>query len=95
MAARKDTPSLIAGEFPGRDELIGCAYRENRSFRDLCQDYSECAAALEGWRRSDDDASSLRAREYAELLGELESEIELFLESLESESTPMRQGGLR
>lgn len=94
MTARKDTPTLIAGEFPGRDDLIGRAYRENRSFRDLCRDYSKCAAALEDWRRSNDDASSLRAREYAELLSQLESEIELFLESMESDSTPMRRGGL-
>lgn len=88
-------PTLIAGEFPGRDEFIDRAYREKQSFRDLCRDYRKCATALEDWRGSNDHGSSLRAREYAELLSQLESEIELFLESMESDSTPMRRGGLR
>jgi hypothetical protein len=92
MGSRQDTKSCVAAAFPGSDSLIESAYRENSSFRDLCRDHRKCAEVLEEWRRSDDDASTSRAREYAELLSELESEIELFLESMESDSTALRRG---
>jgi hypothetical protein len=95
MTSRQQTPSLIAKEFPGRDQLIDHAYREDLSFRDLCRDYRKCAVALEDWRRSDDNAASLRAREYAELLLQLSGEIESWLEALESGSRPLRRGGQR
>jgi hypothetical protein len=94
MGSRQDTKSCVAAAFPGSVSLIERAYRKNGSFRDLCRDYRKCAAALEGWRGSNDDESPERAREYAELLSQLESEIEVFLESMENDSTPVRRGGL-
>jgi hypothetical protein len=87
MASRRDTPSLIMSAFPGRDALIERAYRESGSFRDLCRDYRNCAAALERWRQSDDATSPARAREYANLLGELEAEIGGWLEACEAGMT--------
>jgi hypothetical protein len=81
MASRQDTPSLIMRAFPGRDALIERAYRESVSFRDLCRDYRNCAAALERWRRSEDAMSAMRSQEYAELLGVLEAEIATWLEA--------------
>jgi hypothetical protein len=84
MASRLNTPSLIMRAFPGRDELIERAYRESGSFRDLCRDYRNCAAALDRWRRSDDATSSARAREYADLLGELEAELGSWFEACQA-----------
>jgi hypothetical protein len=95
VTSRQKTPSLIAAEFPGRDSLIDHAYREDLSFRDLCRDYRKCAAALDDWRRSDDNAASSRAREYAELLHQLSSEISSWLEAMESGSTTLRRGDPR
>lgn len=95
MAPTQDIPKLIAGDFPGRDALIDRAYRESRSFRGLCGDYRRCAAALERWRRSDDDESPAREREYADLLQQLAGEISSWLEAVETGSTPSRRGGSR
>ena len=82
--------------FPGRDELIERAFRRNSSFRDLCQDYRKCATALERWRRSDSEASSVRAREYADLLAELELELEGWLDIAANDGVKPTPGeGLR
>lgn len=95
MGSRKDTKSCVAAAFPGSVSLIERAYRENSSFRDLCRDYRTCAEVLEGWRRSGDEASSSRSREYAELLNELSCEIASWLEAMENGSTPPGRGGPR
>ena len=93
MVSSQDTQSLILSTFPGRDSLIRRAYRENSSFRELCRDYRKCAAALELWRRSEGEASSSRAREYADLLAELAQEIECWLDATGNDSKPA--GGTR
>jgi hypothetical protein len=95
MGSRQDTKSCVTAAFPGRVSLIERAYRENSSFRSLCRDYRTCAEVLEGWRRSDDKASSPRSREYAELLSELGREIEWWLEAMENGSTPPGRGDSR
>ena len=81
MISKQDTLSFVTSALPGRDSLIERAYRANRSFRGLCQDYRKCAEALERWRRSEISASSSRVREYAELLAALAQEIESWLET--------------
>lgn len=93
MTSSKQTPSLIAREFRGRDSLIDRAYREHPVFRDLCRDYRTCAEALEAWRRSDDEAASSRAREYADLLTRLGHEISSWLDAVESGSMPLGRSG--
>jgi hypothetical protein len=95
MVSRQNTQTLITCAFPGRDALIERAYRASGSFRDLCRDYRKCAEALNGWRRSSDEASTSRAREYAELLSELGREIESWFEAMENGSTPLGRGGPR
>jgi len=95
MGSRQDTKSCVAEAFPGIASLIESAYRESGSFRDLCRDYRKCAEALDGWRRSSDEASTSRAREYAELLSELGREIESWFEAMENGSTPLGRGGPR
>jgi hypothetical protein len=90
MASRRNTRELVSSAFPDREELIERAYEEDGSFRDLCQDYRKCAAALERWRGADSEASSSRAKEYAELLAELERELEDWLDVVAHGPNPSR-----
>ena len=84
MKAFPQARSLIQAEFPGRDHLIENAFRNNRPFRELCTDYRRCVAARERWQRLESNQPVPRWREYAELLGELRSEIQTWLEAMES-----------
>ena len=93
MGFRRDTRSYITRVFPGRDSLIERAHRESSSFRDLCRDYRKCAAVLASWRESENGASSPRAREYDELLGELAQELEAWLDVLAGGSKTPSDGG--
>ena len=49
-------------------------------FRSLCQDYEDCAQALEHWSQAA-EAPSERVHEYTQLLEKLEHEIQEILES--------------
>lgn len=93
MVSKQDTRSLVKRESPGRESLVERAYRENSSFRDLCEDYRDCAETLERWRRSEGSASFLRAREYAGLLAELTQEIESWLDAIGLDSNRARETG--
>ena len=95
MVARQNTQALVASAFPGRESLVERCYRASSSFRDLCGDYRRCAAALERWRRSEGDASSSRAREYAGLLAELAQEIESWLDAIANSQELTRRNGAR
>ena len=86
MTRAPDTLRLLQEAFPGRDRLVDQAYRDNRSFRELCDDYRRCRAALEGWQRQQDEVTEERSREYTELLAELATEIETWLQAMETGS---------
>lgn len=86
-----DTLTLIRTSFPGRDELITSAFRENRSFRELCRDYRRCVAALHRWRSLEAALPRTRGQEYSELLVELGSEIQNWLQALDT--GPARRNG--
>jgi hypothetical protein len=77
----------ICSSFPGRDRLIESTYRAEWTFRELCQDFQECAAAVERWREMPSAESEGRFEEYSELLTELSKEIEAWLEGIESSSS--------
>ena len=79
-----ETLNLIQTEFPGRDRLIENAYRDSRPFRELCDDYRKCVAARDRWHRLEGNQPVPRWQEYHELLGELRSEIQTWLEAVES-----------
>jgi len=87
MGMTSATVSLIKVCFAGRDALIEQAYRQSREFRTLCADYRACSAALKHWKASGEAEAPLRRQEYAELLVELDREIQRWLETLES-ATP-------
>ena len=83
-----DTLTLISAAFTDGDELIGRAFRRSESFRSVCEDYRECATALEHWKKLETVEAHLRRREYAELLVELGREIQIWLEALEMGGAP-------
>lgn len=83
MGSRKDASSVVNRAFPGHEAAIDRALRDDASFRELCEDYRECASALDRWQRLDGDGPAARSREYRELLAELGAEVEAWLEELE------------
>ena len=87
MAAKRDIAVQISSSFPGNERLIDGAYRDDPTFRDLCDDYLRCAAALERWKRSNGDKSSSRSQEYSELLAELTDEVEAWLDATVDDSS--------
>jgi hypothetical protein len=77
---------MIRAMFPDREELVERSYRDNRPFRELCDDYRKCVAALEHWKQLDTKTSAPRCDEYTDLLAELRGEIRIWLEAMESGS---------
>ena len=80
-----DTMSLIKACFAGRDVLIERALRQNAEFLTLCEDYHACSAALAYWKSCASADATLRRREYADLLVDLDREIQRWLEALETD----------
>ena len=87
MAAKRDIAAQISSSFPGNERLIDRAYRDDPTFRELCDDYGSCAAALERWQQSNGDKSSPRSEEYSELLAELAAEVEAWLDAAVDDSS--------
>jgi hypothetical protein len=83
MNSDADTLTLIRASFPDRDQLIEDAFRDSRSFRDLCEDYRRCVGALHHWKQLTADEAPPRWQEYTELLVELGREIQTWLEAME------------
>ena len=88
MSPHHDTLSMIRAMFPDREQLVERAYRNNRPFRELCDDYRKCVAALEHWKQLEPNTSAPRCEEYTELLAELRGEIQIWLEAMETGSYP-------
>jgi hypothetical protein len=86
MTRTGETLRLLREGFPGRDRLVERAYRDNRPFRELCDDYRRCRAALESWRQRENENTDERSREYTELLADLAAEIEVWLQAMETGS---------
>jgi hypothetical protein len=70
-------PSLfiLFDRFPEQKETIKALFKNNESFRTLCEDYRRCADTLQYWNRSLGEDALVRMREYETLLRELEEEI--------------------
>lgn len=83
-----ETVALIKTCFAGQDALVERAYSRNAAFRSACEDFRACSEALAHWNRSDLAGALPRRREYAELLVELDREIQRWLEVLETASAP-------
>ena len=87
MTAKRDIAAQIGSSFPGYGRLIDHAYRSDPTFRELCDDYLKCAAALKRWRQSDGDKPSPRSEEYSELLAELAEEVKEWLDATTDDSS--------
>ena len=74
------TNMKVFDRFPDQRAEIVCRMVAASDFRAMCQDYEDCARALEHWSKAA-DAPSERVAEYTRLLDELEDEIREVLES--------------
>ena len=70
----------VVRRFPGRGDDIKHLFRKNENFHTICEDYGLCAEALKRWNQSTSQDAPARRTEYAELLGDLESEIRKYLD---------------
>jgi len=84
MSPQRKTLTAIQQSFAGQDELVARAFRDSRSFRELCEHYLQCRAALNHWREQRAPEAALRLQEYAELRDELAREIEAMTEAAET-----------
>ena len=66
-------PSIFE-RYPERMEEIKALFKNNESFKTLCEDYRRCAEALQHWNQSLDEDAPVRVQEYEALLRELEEE---------------------
>ena len=78
-AALADTRLFVQRAYPRYADVIDRGFREDPAFRDLCEDYQQCAIALEDNRRYRGGESIERIAEYEQLLGELANDIEVWL----------------
>ena len=81
MPAKSRILNLITAHFAGQDLLIERAYRQDTSFRSLCEDYRDCVDVIERLRNEGSAIAATRREEYTELLEELGCEIRDWLET--------------
>ena len=74
-------PGLFAlfERFPNHKSAIKTQYLQSDSFKTLCSDFKQCAAAIKYWKRSPDEEATQRSKEYMALLAELEEEVRQIL----------------
>ena len=75
MAVIQPSLFFLFDRFPEKKENIKTLFKENESFKTLCEDYHQCAEALRFWNQSSSEDAPARVREYRALLQELEEEI--------------------
>ena len=73
-------PGTGSGKFPEAAAKIRQFFRQSPSFQSLCEDYRDCLAAWELWRRAAPGEAQAVCQSYAELLRELEEEVRQYLE---------------
>lgn len=83
MNPEPDALTLIRTTFADQHALVERAYRQSRSFRDLCQDYRRCLVALQRWDQRRETGVATRRQEYSDLLAELAEEIRASLDVLD------------
>lgn len=70
----------VIKHFKGWESYIEYSCHKDGEFRALCEDFAVCERALENWKASDAIVALQRQKEYAELLADLEQEIQSWLE---------------
>ena len=74
--------AVVESGFSDHREAIEREFNANEGFRNLCQEYEQCASAVIHWRKSKSPQAAKREQEYSELLLELQEEIMSWLEDL-------------
>ena len=75
MAVIKSSLFYVFKRFPEHKDAIHQHFRKNENFQTICDDYRQCAEALDRWNGSTSEEAPARRNEYADLLQDLESEI--------------------
>jgi hypothetical protein len=65
----------ILDRFPDKSEILIALMARNSEFLGMCEDHEECMKALRYWARSNEPDANGRAREYRDLVRQLEKEI--------------------
>ena len=71
----------VIKHFPEHKKILETLYRQNESFRSLCEDFRDCVQAMEFWCKSPSENKNAPAlcEEYKDLCAELEDEITKWL----------------
>ena len=70
----------VIERFPDHKDSILQFFKEHQNFQIICDDYRLCAESLKRWNQSTSKEASVRRKEYADLMQELEAEILQFLD---------------
>ena len=70
----------VVGRFPNREEVIRDLFDSDPAFQSLCEDYCECLRSLAHWTGQASEQAPLYQQDYQELLSDLESEIQRYLD---------------
>ena len=81
---KQDHLDFVVSRVPERALEIRRKYERSDSFRTLCEDFFTCAEALATWKNSDAPSAPERVAEYTQSFGELEMEIEEWLQCSET-----------
>jgi uncharacterized protein YdcH (DUF465 family) len=79
MTVIKSSVFKVLETFPGNRDDIKRLFKMNREFQSICEDYRQCAEALNHWSQSNEKEAPNRRQEYEQLLKELMDEIYLYL----------------
>jgi len=66
---------IVLSKFPDYERTIKRLFRENETFKTLCEDYRRCSKALRHWKESSSEEAPARRDEYEALQRDLETEI--------------------
>ncbi len=72
--------ALVLERFPEDAARIRESFLRSSAFQSLCEDYRDCLAAWQYWRRAASEEAPALCQSYAELLRELEEEVRQYLE---------------
>jgi len=79
MTVIQRVPFYVIERFPNHKGAINRIFRENETFRTICEDYQICTRALGRWNQSDSEEAPERIEEYKAMLRDLETELFQFL----------------
>jgi hypothetical protein len=84
-AGHKDAPqnaalASVLENFPEAVARIRELFQQSPSFQSLCEDYRECLAYCRYWREAASEQAPDYGKIYADLLQELEQEVQQYLE---------------